>query len=472
MPGYTAQARDTLTNRPIPDTSVSRKREPEKARNGLRTGGGDPGPTSPDRMATHSQSECVFALMCHEFANYCSSCPECQHTAPFKAYRSPLVPLPIIEIPFERIAMDLVGPLVKSARGHQYILVILDYATKYPEAIPLRNTSAKTIARELMLMFSRVGIPKEILTDQGTPFMSKVTKELCKLLQIKHLRTSVYHPQTDGLVERFNKTLKSMLRKVIDKDGKNWDCLLPYLMFSIREVPQASTGFSPFELLYAHHPRGLLDIAKETWEQESNPYRSVIEHIAQMQDRMAAVMPIVKEHMQKAQDAQKNSYNKNARLRVFHPGDRVLVLVPTVENKFLASWHGPYEVIEQVGEVNYKVRQPDRRKPENRKKLVRYLKHVNFTTAAGDKVSFDQNGDPYPSYDLVNWQKENKTYFFAHVGEFSQDESFRLDENIIVWQGSHKENLNGLDTCTSNAPLPHPPLPHPAPTQTFHHQQK
>ncbi|XP_063296811.1 extracellular calcium-sensing receptor-like [Pelobates fuscus] len=72
-------------------------------------------------------------------------------------------------------------------------------------------------------------------------------------------------------------------------------------------------------------------------------------------------------------------------------------------------------------------------------KLVRYLKRVNFTTAAGDKVSFDQNGDPYPSYDLVNWQKESKTYVFAHVGEFSQDENFRLDENIIVWQGSQKE---------------------------------
>uniref|UniRef100_A0A8C5PVW7 Gypsy retrotransposon integrase-like protein 1 n=1 Tax=Leptobrachium leishanense TaxID=445787 RepID=A0A8C5PVW7_9ANUR len=140
---------------------------------------------------------------------YCESCPECQYSAPSPHFRSPLVPLPIIEVPFKRIGMDLVGPVVKTARGHQCILVILDYATRYPEAIPLRNTSAKTIAKELVQVFSRVGIAKEILTDQGTPFMSRVTRELCRLFKISHLRTSVYHPQTDGLVERFIRHLRA-----------------------------------------------------------------------------------------------------------------------------------------------------------------------------------------------------------------------------------------------------------------------
>lgn len=97
-------------------------------------------------------------------------------------------------MPFERIDMDLVGPVVKSARGHQHILVILDYATRYPEAIPLRNTSAKAIAKELVQVFSRVEIPKEILPDQGTPFMSRVTKELCRLYKISHLCTSCLPP--------------------------------------------------------------------------------------------------------------------------------------------------------------------------------------------------------------------------------------------------------------------------------------
>ncbi|XP_069045871.1 uncharacterized protein [Lepisosteus oculatus] len=158
---------------------------------------------------------------------YCRECPECQKSAPQPYYRNPLIPLPIIETPFERIGMDLVGPLIRTTKGHQYILVIVDYATRYPEAIPLRAATAKNIARELVQLFARVGIPKEILTDQGTPFMSKVMRDLCELLGIQQIRYSVYHPQTDGLVERFNKTLKSMLRKTMQKDGKKLGSAAP-----------------------------------------------------------------------------------------------------------------------------------------------------------------------------------------------------------------------------------------------------
>lgn len=190
--------------------------------------------------------------------------------------------------------------------------------------------------------------------------MSCVTKGLSTLLRIKHLRTSVYHPQTDGLVERFNKTLKAMLRKSIERDGCNWDQLLPYLMSAIREVPHASTGFSSFELLYSHKPRGLLDLAKEAWEKQPCPHRTVIEHVEAMKHRVATIYPIVREHMEKAQKEQQASYNQPE----FQPGDRVVVLVPTVECKFLATWQGPYEIIERVGEVNYRVRQPGRRKVE------------------------------------------------------------------------------------------------------------
>ncbi|MGL5224762.1 MAG: DDE-type integrase/transposase/recombinase, partial [Aeromonas sp.] len=177
-----------------------------------------------------------------EVKRFCQSCPICQQTSPQRPPPSPLIPLPVIEVPFERIGMDLVGPLPKSARGHEYILVVVDYATRYPEAIPLRKATSKAIAKELFLLYSRVGIPTEVLTDQGTPFMSRLIAELCRLLKVKQLRTSVYHPQTDGLVERFNQTLKRMLRRVVAEDGRDWDLLLPYVLFGVREVPQASTA--------------------------------------------------------------------------------------------------------------------------------------------------------------------------------------------------------------------------------------
>ena len=138
--------------------------------------------------------------------------------------------------------MDIVGPLPKSHSGKRFVLVVCDYATRYPEAVALRSIDAEHIAEALVQIFSRVGVPEEILTDQGTHFMSQLLAEVYKLLRMKSIRTSPYHPQTDGLVERFNKTLKAMLRKTAISEGKDWDKLIPYVLFAYREVPHASTA--------------------------------------------------------------------------------------------------------------------------------------------------------------------------------------------------------------------------------------
>ena len=271
---------------------------------------------------------------------YCQMCPECQRVSPRSTVRNPLNPMPIIETPFDRIALDIVGPLPKTSRGHRYILVLVDYATRYPEALPLRAATAKAVAKELVLLFSRVGIAREVLTDQGSCFMSRVMKELLRLLQVKQLRTSVYHPQTDGLVERFNKTLKQMLKKAMDTDGKNWDQLLPHVLFAVQEVPQAS-GFSPFELLYGRRPRGILDLAKEAWESQPSPHRTTLDHVEQVRDRMAHVWPIVRDHLRRAQQAQARIYDRGAQLRVFQPGELVLVLVSHGRVQVLGQMAGP-----------------------------------------------------------------------------------------------------------------------------------
>uniref|UniRef100_A0A9J7WVK0 ribonuclease H n=1 Tax=Cyprinus carpio carpio TaxID=630221 RepID=A0A9J7WVK0_CYPCA len=201
--------------------------------------------------------------------------------------------------------------------------------------------------------------------------MSRVMADLCKLLKIKQLRTTVYHPQTDGLVERFNQTLKLMLRRVAAEDKRDWDKMLPYVLFGIRDVPQVSTGFTPFELLFGRQPRGLLDVGGEAWEQQPAVHCSTIEHVREMRERIDRVMPIVREHMAKVQQAQQRHYNRAAQPREFQPGDHVMVLVPTTTCKFLASWQGPYTVTERIGPVTYRVRQPGRRREDQ-------LYHVNL----------------------------------------------------------------------------------------------
>ena len=114
--------------------------------------------------------------------------------------------------------MDIVGPLPQSHGGCRYIP---DYATWYPEAIPLRSIEAEHTAEELIKVFARVRIPEEVLSDQGTNFTSNLLQELYRLLKIQVVSTSPYHPQCNGLVEHLNQTLKMMLRKVVTKEGKD-----------------------------------------------------------------------------------------------------------------------------------------------------------------------------------------------------------------------------------------------------------
>ena len=293
---------------------------------------------------------------------FCQSCVICQKSASRAVPVAPLMPLPIISDPFSRVAMDIVGPLPRSKSGNKYILVLCDYATRYPEAVPLRSIDAEHVAEELIKIFARVGVPEEILTDQGSNFMSKLLSELYGLLHIHSIRTSPYHPQTDGLVERFNKTLKSMLRKAVDTEGKNWDKLIPYLLFAYREVPQASTGFSPFELVYGRNVRGPLDVLREAWEGSQSTDESVVSYVIATQEKLKAMADLVQENVAKAQDRQKQWYDRRARMRQFEAGDPVLVLLPTAASKLLAQWQGPYQVVKRLGKVSYLVDMHDKRK--------------------------------------------------------------------------------------------------------------
>lgn len=218
-----------------------------------------------------------------------------------------------------------------------------DYATRYPEAFPQRKVSARPIAQALLQLFSRVGIPQEVLTDQGTAFLSNTLGQVYGLLDIKGIRTSPYHPQTDGLVERYNQTLKSMLRKFVAANGKDWDRWLPYLLSTYREVPQASTGFSPFELLYGRQVRGPMDVLREAWEGPGTPKtRSIVADVLQVRDKMEEMAELVRTNLGQAQGQQKAWFDKAAQQRSLQPGQKVLFLLPTTENKLLARWQGPY----------------------------------------------------------------------------------------------------------------------------------
>ncbi len=315
---------------------------------------------------TRISSRFYWPTMYTDVQTYCTTCSTCQKTSTVRQRgRAPLHPLPIISTPFRRIAMDIVGPLEKSSAGHRYILVICDYATRYPEAFPLRTITTPKVIHALIQLFSRVGIPEEILTDQGTNFTSRLMKHLHQQMGITAVRTSPYHPQTDGLVETvFNQTLKSMLRKFVTDTGRDWDKWLPFVLFAYREVPQSSTGFSPFELLYGWQVQGPLDLLKKAWmaPADKTEERSIVKFVLEMRNRLERYREEAKENLQQAQASQKKWYDQQARFRQLQPGQKMLLLLPTSTSKLLAKWQGPYTVVRKMGPVTYEIHHPDKRK--------------------------------------------------------------------------------------------------------------
>ncbi|XP_065438558.1 uncharacterized protein LOC135981218 [Chrysemys picta bellii] len=293
--------------------------------------------------------------------DYCRSCELCQKRKGLRGpSKVPLQPLPIIGEAFARVAVDIVGPLPKPSRnGKKYILVLVDFATRYPEAVALANIEAETVAVALFSIFSRVGFPKEILSDRGSNFMSVVFKQLWELCGVKHLKAAPYHPQTNGLVERFNGTLKSMLKMYVDRRQNDWDVMLPYLLYAYRSVPQESTGFAPFELLYGRQVRGPLDLVRDSWEGNvEEAEQPVAEYVAQFKESLQEMMKLVEQNLKESQDTQKAWYDRDAKERAFEIGDMVLVLDPVRKNKMKDVWSGPMEVVERINEVTYDVRKP------------------------------------------------------------------------------------------------------------------
>ena len=256
----------------------------------------------------------------------------------------PLGKLPLIDTPFKRVAVDIVGPIEpRSEKRNRYILTMIDYATRYPGAVALPSIKTERVAEALVEMFSRVEIPDEMLTDCGSQFTAEVMKEVSRLLSLQQLTTTPYHPMCNGLVERFHATMKQMLRRMCAERPKDWDKYLPALLFAIREVPQESLGFSPFELLYGRSVLGPMAILRELWSGEVNDEQVLSKYqcVIELRERLEQTCQLARD--------------KRARSRKFDVGDKVLLLLPTESNKLLLLWKGPYEVVDIVNRMDYKV---------------------------------------------------------------------------------------------------------------------
>lgn len=298
-----------------------------------------------------------------DVANYCRSCHVCQKIGKPNQNipPAPLYPIPAIGEPFERVMVDCVGPLPRTKSGNQYLLTIICTSTRFPEAIPLRKITAPVIIKSLIKFFSLFGLPRTIQSDQGTNFMSRVFKQALDQLHIQHCTSSCYHPESQGALERFHQTLKSMLRAFCLEFQKDWDEGVPMVMFAVREVVQESLGFRPAELVFGHTVRGPLKLIKDHWINDPRS-NNVLDYVSEFRLKLHRACELAIENLKMSQHRMKTRFDRGAKLRSFSPGDKVLVLLPVPGSALQARYHGPYQVKEKVSELDYVIMTSDRKK--------------------------------------------------------------------------------------------------------------
>ena len=302
--------------------------------------------------------------MFKDIEHWCRTCIDCaMRKRPRNHHKAPLLPI-LVDGPFDRLAMDILGPLPTTHDGNRYIIVFSDYYTRWPEAYALPSIEAPRIAQLLIdEILARHSAPRTLLSDRGPNFLASVVKAVCDIMNTRRTLTTAYHPQTDGLVERFNATLCEGLSMYVSTHQKDWDRHLPLTLFAYRVAPHATTGESPFYLLYGREPRLPLDASLLL--PDSNVSNSVAELRARLVKNLEETRKIVSANTQLVQQRMKDQYDKHSAPVPFDVGMRVWVYTPKnrkgLSKKLAHNYHGPYRIVSKLSPVHFKLRTMDNR---------------------------------------------------------------------------------------------------------------
>lgn len=257
--------------------------------------------------------------------HYITACDLCQRRkTPRSLPAGPLQPIDIPTKPFFRIGLDLLGPFPLSHSGNRCIAVATDYATRYAITRPLPTSCATDVADFLLHAVNlHRGAPRHFITDRSQNFLSQVVDDLLRSCRAKHSLTTAYHPQTNGLTERFNKTLTDMLAMYVSTDHRDWDVPLPYITFAYNSSRLDTAGYSPFFLLFDREPSLPLD----TMLPDSTKPRT--EYARDVLAQADLARQIARSRIAASQANQKRRYDENNHDVCFPPGTLVLLWTPS-----------------------------------------------------------------------------------------------------------------------------------------------
>ena len=284
-----------------------------------------------------------------DIKQYIKTCMSCQRQKLVRIKtREPMV---ITDTPldaFDKVSMDIVGPLPYTRAGNIYVLTIQDDLTKYSLTIPLVSFTSEEIAETFMKnVICQYGCPKAILTDQGSSFVGSVMKKFAKVLNIEQYKTSAFHPQSNGSLERSHHVLIEYLKHYITKE-RQWDQWLPQAMFSYNTSVHESTKFTPYELIYGKKVRQPSSIVPND---SLNTYPDFVDNLM---NKLINIREIGRHNLENSKFRQKHYYNRKVSSVQYHRGGEVMLLKPK-RNKFSNEYDGPYVIMDVLENNNVKL---------------------------------------------------------------------------------------------------------------------
>uniref|UniRef100_A0A669BG86 Gypsy retrotransposon integrase-like protein 1 n=1 Tax=Oreochromis niloticus TaxID=8128 RepID=A0A669BG86_ORENI len=291
---------------------------------------------------------------------YVTSCSVCQLTKPSQKKAAGLM-VPIVpQKPWEYVGVDFVGPLPRTPAGNAYLIVFVDYLTKWVEASAVKEATSQVAAGKFVTdIFARHGTPTYLISDRGSPFVSELFEHVVSALGSVHRLTTAYHPQTNA-TERVNRTLKTAIRAYVGDKHTSWDKFLPQICFALRTAPHDSTGMTPAMMLYGRELDTPLDLITQPstagLDEPGVPYPETLRaSLQEAHDHAKAALDY-------SHDRQKHYYDLRHRHATFRVGDLVRVKThprSDAQSNFTAKlaplFEGPLCVSQRLSDVNYRL---------------------------------------------------------------------------------------------------------------------
>ena len=350
---------------------------------------------------------CYFPKWRSVVATVCQQCPICNSYCRGEPPRQGRMALQEVNSPMHRLAVDLTGPHPQSKRRNLYILTITDCFSRYLITVPLRNHFAKTVAAALLKhVFCRFGLCREILSDQGAEFNSKLLHELLANFGIRKIRTTAYRPQSNGRCERAHRDMNSMFAKLCAGDPSHWDDMLDAITLAYNGSVNRSTNFTPNRLFLGREALTPLDLdfPQSSTVVETDP-GAYVEYVNKLHQALSETYETARLNSEKAAKSRKRTYDEKVKVKEFRDGDKVLLrreaFKPGTYKKWTLQYEGPYVVVRKLNDVNYVVK----RLPNGVEKTVHidrlrsdavshnYTSGVMMTSESGNVVGSTSTND-------------------------------------------------------------------------------